>query len=81
MSGHHFWKATANKILKQGYYWPSLFSYVYSKVRECLECQKFNGKEKLLPLQLYPILVEAPFQQWGLDFIGEIHPPSIGQHK
>jgi len=22
-----------------------------------------------------------PFQQWGLDFIGEIHPPSSAQHK
>jgi hypothetical protein len=28
-----------------------------------------------------PIYVESPFQQWGLDFIGEIHPPSLGQHK
>lgn len=24
--------------------------------------------------------MEAPFQQWGLDFIGEIHPHSSGQH-
>jgi len=23
----------------------------------------------------------APFQQWGLDFIGEINPHSCGQHK
>jgi transposase InsO family protein len=28
-----------------------------------------------------PISVEARFQQWGLDFIGEIHPSSLGQHK
>jgi hypothetical protein len=28
-----------------------------------------------------PISVEAPFQQWGLYFIGEIHRPSSGQHK
>ena len=27
------------------------------------------------------ISVEAPFQQWGLDFIGEINPISSGQHK
>jgi hypothetical protein len=27
------------------------------------------------------IKVEAPFQQWGLYFIGEIHPPSSAQHK
>eukprot|EP00253_Pinus_taeda_P001881 PITA_01881 len=24
---------------------------------------------------------EKPFQQWGLDFIAEIHPSSFGQHK
>jgi hypothetical protein len=26
-------------------------------------------------------MVSAPFQQWGLDFIGEIHPPSSGQYR
>ena len=38
-------------------------------------------KKKILPLPLKPISVEVPFQQWGLDFIGEIHPPSSAQHK
>eukprot|EP00253_Pinus_taeda_P030829 PITA_30829 len=41
----------------------------------------FEGKRKLLPLPLRPISTEKPFQQWGLDFIGEIHPSSSGQHK
>ena len=27
------------------------------------------------------VKVEAPFQQWGLDFIGEIHPQSSAQHR
>ena len=79
--GHLYWKATANRILRAGYYWPTLFSDVFSKVRACIECQKFVGKQKLLPLPLIPISVDTPFQQWGLDFIGEIHPPSSGQHK
>jgi transposase InsO family protein len=30
---------------------------------------------------LKPISVEALFRQWGLDFIGEIHPSSSTQHK
>jgi transposase InsO family protein len=47
----------------------------------CHECQIFQGKRKLLPLPLQPISVQAPFQQWGLDFIGEIHPSSSAQHK
>ena len=45
------------------------------------KCQIFEGKIKLLPLSLQPITVESPFQQWGLDFIGEIHPASSAQHK
>ena len=27
--GHKYWKATTYKILRSGYYWPSLFSDVY----------------------------------------------------
>jgi hypothetical protein len=33
-------------------------------------------KEKPSALPLVPVKAEAPFQQWGLDFIGEIHPQS-----
>ena len=42
--GHHFWIATANKILRAGYYCPSLYSDVFSKGRACKECQMFVGK-------------------------------------
>jgi transposase InsO family protein len=32
-------------------------------------------------LSLKPVAISTPFQQWGLDFIGEIHPASSGQHR
>ena len=35
----------------------------------------------MLSLPLKPIVVSAPFQQWGMDFIKEISPSSSGQHK
>jgi hypothetical protein len=79
--GHHAWRATAYNILRVGYYWPSLFSDVNCMVRAYVECQMFAGKKKLHPLPLRPIKVETPFQQWGLDFIGEINPNSSGKHK
>eukprot|EP00253_Pinus_taeda_P034247 PITA_34247 len=79
--GHHYWKAIANKVLRAGYFWPTMFKDIYKKVATCHECQIFEGKRKLVPLPLVPIYVEAPFQQWGLDFIREIHPPSPGQHR
>jgi hypothetical protein len=31
-----------------------------------------------MPLKL--VVASTPFQQWGLDFIGEIHPTSSAQH-
>jgi hypothetical protein len=79
--GHHFWKTTAHKILRAGYYWPTLFPDVCREIRACTKCQKFSGKQQLKSLPLKPIVASAPFQQWGLDFIGEIHPPSSGQHR
>ena len=47
----------------------------------CRKCQIFDRKKKFLRLPLKPISIEMPFQQWGLDFIGKIHPPSSAQHK
>jgi hypothetical protein len=76
---HQHWKATALKILRTWYYWPTLFSDVFTIVRACSECQNFVGKHKLLSLPLKRITTNGPFQQWGLDFIGEINPPSNGQ--
>jgi hypothetical protein len=79
--GHHAWRATAYKILRAGYYWPKLFPDVNAKVRACNPCQFFTGKQKLPAMPLVPVKVEAPFQQWGLDFIGEINPHSSAQHR
>eukprot|EP00253_Pinus_taeda_P019646 PITA_19646 len=79
--GHLFWKMTTNKILRAGYYWPTLFADVYKTITSCHECQIFQGRRKLQPLPLKPVEVSALFQQWGLDFIGEIHPTSSAQHK
>jgi hypothetical protein len=78
---HHYWKTTAHKILRAGYYWPSLFLDVCQFVKTCDKCQRFVGKHQLKSLPLKPIVVTGPFKQWGLDFIGAIHPPSINQHK
>ena len=41
----------------------------------------FTGKQKLVALPLVPSIVSQPFLQWGLDFVGEIHPTSSNQHR
>jgi hypothetical protein len=79
--GHHAWRATTYKILRVGYYWHKLFPYVNAKVRACSPCQFFTRKHKLSVMSLVPVKTEAPFQQWGLGFIGEINPHSSAQHR
>jgi transposase InsO family protein len=69
--GHFAAKTTTHKILRAGYYWPTIFSDVHKMVRGCQQCQLFTGKQKLAALPLQLVVVEAPFQQWGLDFIGQ----------
>ena len=36
-------------------------------------------KKSAFPLQ--PVSAERPFQQWGIDIVGPINPPSFMQHK
>lgn len=51
----------------------ALFAYVHEFVRACESCQLFTRKKKLAALPLQPVIVEAPFQQWGLYFIENFH--------
>ena len=79
--GHYSWRATAHKILKFGFFWPKLFGDVFAQIRAYKKCQKFVDRQKFAPFPMIPVHIDEPFQQWGIDFIGEIHPASSGQHK
>jgi hypothetical protein len=70
----------AFKIIRNGYYWPSIFHDSYKFARSCDKCQKFTGKERLSAMPLQPVLPDFPFSKWGLDFIGPINPPSSAGH-
>lgn len=78
---HYAGDATAHKILRVGYYWPTLFKDSHSYVRKCQVCQTTAGRKKKPPLPLQPVNIEQPFSQWGLDIIGEIVPHSSKQHR
>jgi hypothetical protein len=69
--GHHASQTTMHKILRVGYYWPMIFHDVHQFVRSCQQCHLFTRKQHLSSLPLHHVIVERPFQQWGLDFIGE----------
>eukprot|EP00253_Pinus_taeda_P022279 PITA_22279 len=65
MSGY----ATAQKMLRAGYFWPSSFKDCITAIQKCHNCQIFYRKMRAPPAPLHPIIVIGPFSKWGLDFI------------
>jgi hypothetical protein len=79
--GHFVARTTAHKILRVRYYWPTLFADTHRYVHSCQPCQYFASKQKLPAQPLKPMMVETPFRQWGLDFIGEFKDNSSNGYR
>ena len=58
-----------------------MFKDAYAWVAKCEKCKIFFGRPQLATLQLRPMIIEGPFQQWGLNFIGLIIPTSSAGHQ
>jgi hypothetical protein len=74
--GHFADKRTTYKILRMGYYWPSLFKDAKKYVKACDSCQRVGQPNHRDEMPLNPYVVLEPFERWALDFIGPINPPS-----
>eukprot|EP00253_Pinus_taeda_P022517 PITA_22517 len=74
--GHFADKRTAHKVLRMGYYWPSLFKDAKEYVRACDSCQRMGQPNHRDEMPLNPQVIIEPFERWALDFIGPINPPS-----
>jgi hypothetical protein len=61
VGGHFFAKSIAFKIIKNGYYWPSIFQDSYKFARSCDKCQKIIGKEHLSAMPLQHAHPDFPF--------------------
>lgn len=61
--------ATAQKILRDGYFWPSIFRDCILAVHSCHECQIYQWKMCATPAPLHPIVTIDPFSKWGTDYM------------
>ena len=71
----------AKKIMRLGYYWPTMEKDSYVFVNKCCQCQVHGDLIHAPAQELHPITSPWPFAQWGLDLIGKIHPTSSNGHK
>lgn len=64
--------ALAYKILRQGYYWPTLKKDAIQFVRACDKCQRFSSIQRQPSQELTAVSSPWPFAKWGIDLIGPL---------
>jgi len=81
-TGDHFSRdTTTDKVLREGYYLPTLFKDAHLYSRSYKTRQKSTGREHKSAFPLQHVVVEEPFENWGLDIISEINPDSSKKQR
>ena len=75
--GHFASQKTGMKVLKSGFYWPSVFKDAHNICRACDKCQRLRKISHRQMMPLNPILVVDLFDVWGIDLMGPF-PTSFG---
>ncbi len=70
----------AHKILRQGYFWPTLQKDTLDFVRRCHRCQRNANIQRRPSVTLTSIGAPWLFAQWGIDILGPF-PLATGQRK
>ncbi|KAL2254676.1 UNVERIFIED_CONTAM: Retrovirus-related Pol polyprotein from transposon [Sesamum indicum] len=73
-------RSLAQKVTRQGYFWPTLMKDCKEFVRRCEKCQKFASQIHTHAVPMIPVPITCPFDQWGIDIIGPF-PPARAQKK
>ena len=67
--GHLSRLSIAQKILRAGYFWLSIFKDCINAVKKCHPCQVFAHNMHLRPVPFHPMVTTDPFTKWGIYFM------------
>jgi len=72
--GHLGPKAMKRKVQLVGLWWPTLNKDTIDYARMCDVCKQLVKPKKADQMELHLVLVEDPFEKWGLDYVRPIKP-------
>ena len=73
-------RSLVHKLIRAGYYWPTMLRDAQSYVKACDKCQRFSNLIRRPFEELSPMTAPWPFTQWGLDIMGPF-PTALRQLK
>ncbi|GJU33908.1 reverse transcriptase domain-containing protein [Tanacetum coccineum] len=73
-------RAVVRKVIRQGYYWPTMHEDAKEEVQKCDSCQIHASMPRLTKTLMTSIMAPWPFYQWGMDILGPL-PPARGGAK
>ncbi|KAK3017903.1 hypothetical protein RJ639_005209 [Escallonia herrerae] len=73
-------RTLAQKILRKGYYWPTMQKDAIEFTRRCDKCQKFMPISHTPVAPLTSVVSPIPFSMWGMDLLRPFPMPS-GQRR
>jgi len=73
-------RSLVNKVIRAGYFWPTMQGDAADIVRRCDRCQRYGNVQRLSAEKMTTIASPWPFAQWGIDIVGPL-PQGKGQVK
>ena len=73
-------RSLISKVIRTGYFWPTLQVDARELIKKCDKCQRFGNVQHLPVERLTTIASLWPFAQWGIDIVGPL-PWGKGQVK
>ncbi|KAJ3704029.1 hypothetical protein LUZ61_007734 [Rhynchospora tenuis] len=67
---HQGMKSLSNRIIRAGFYWPTLRRDVEEFIRRCEKCQFHSRIPRQPPHAMQSIASPWPFDVWGIDLLG-----------
>ncbi|GJV58510.1 reverse transcriptase domain-containing protein [Tanacetum coccineum] len=71
-------RAVVRKVMRQGYYWPTMHADAKIEVAKCDSCQIHSQIPRLPKTFMTSIMAPWPFYQWGMDILGLLTPARGG---